>query len=370
VNDPARPVDGDELRLLEEDVEHDIHSSWDRDYKADALALSVYFGERCGVRGGLLADRLLDLYHRRGVLMSVLLRGAYGFGAKHRLRTDRLLSLSEDLPVVAMALDRSERIRDLVAEVSALVPRGLVTVERTNLFDGQPPAIRNGTDALKLSVFVGRHERADGRAAFATVCETLYEQGVSGATVLLGVDGTRHGQRERARFFARNTTVPAMVIAVGERQSVLLGMEQLRASVPDALLALQAVRVCKRDGRLLAHPASVAHGGAPLQKLTVVVSEATKHAGRPVHSELVRRLRHARLAGATALRGIWGFHGSHPPHGDRLLALRRHSPVLVVAIDTPARIAQAFPLIDELTRERGLVTSEPLPANIALSARL
>ena len=42
--------------------------------------------------------RLLDLFARHGCEASVLLRGAEGFGAKQRLQTDRLLSLSEDLP--------------------------------------------------------------------------------------------------------------------------------------------------------------------------------------------------------------------------------------------------------------------------------
>jgi PII-like signaling protein len=337
---------------------------------ADGLMLTVYFGERSRIERALLADRLLDLYSDRKVLVSVLLRGAHGFGAKHQLRTDRLLSLSEDLPVVAIALDRGERILALAREVAAIVPHGLVTLERAHIVDSERP-IPDATDALKLSILVGRHERSRGRPAFATACEILYEQGVAGATVLLGVDGTRHGQRERARFFARNERVPTIVLAVGGRQGVLASLERLREELPDALFALERVRICKRDGRLLARPETVAPVGVGLlQKLTVVVSEAATHAGRPVHAELVRRLRRARLAGATALRGMWGFHGSHAPHGDRLLALRRHVPVVVTVIDAPEQIAGAFPLIDELTQERGLVTSELVPANMALSARL
>jgi PII-like signaling protein len=36
--------------------------------------------------------------------------------------------------------------------------------------------------------------------------------------------------------------------------------------------------------------------------------------------------------------------------------------VVTVVIDTPARILAAFAIIDELTREQGLVTSETVPA--------
>ena len=75
------------------------------------------------------------------------------------------------------------------------------------------------------------------------------------------------------------------------------------------------------------------------QKLMVYTSEAVRHQGQPVHRAIVRRLRSAGLSGATTLRGIWGFHGDHAPHGDRLLQLGRHVPAVTIVIDTPERIA-------------------------------
>jgi PII-like signaling protein len=48
---------------------------------------------------------------------------------------------------------------------------------------------------------------------------------------------------------------------------------------------------------------------------------------------------------------------------DRLLSLRRNVPVLVIAIDRPARVREWWPLVDELTREHGLVTSELVPTS-------
>ena len=57
-------------------------------------------------------------------------------------------------------------------------------------------------EATKLTVYVGR-QRAGGRPAGATrpssTCCTA--TAIAGATVLLGVDGTAHGVRQRARFF-------------------------------------------------------------------------------------------------------------------------------------------------------------------------
>ncbi len=222
---------------------------------------------------------------------------------------------------------------------------------------------------MKLTVYLGRHERANGTPAFVAVCQILHDQGVAGATVLLGVDGTVHGQRKRARFFARNADVPLMVIAVGEAERIERALEHMRELLVEPLFTIELVRVCKRDGVLLQHPGDhLAPGvrGELEQKLTIIVSEATRHGNRSVYLELVRRLRQAEAAGTTSMRGIWGFHGEHPPHGDRLLALRRHVPVVTETIDTPERIAELFPIVEELTRERGLVTSELVPASSAL----
>ena len=90
--------------------------------------------------------------------------------------------------------------------------------------------------------------------------------------------------------------------------------------------------------------------------------------GQPIHRAIVRRLLSAGISGATTQRGIWGFHGDHAPHGDRLLQLGRHVPAVTEVIDAPERIAVAFAVIDELTRDQGLVTSEVVPAMRPASA--
>jgi PII-like signaling protein len=77
-----------------------------------------------------------------------------------------------------------------------------------------------------------------------------------------------------------------------------------------------------------------------------------------VHRAILRRLRAQPSQGVTALRGIRGFHGDHRPHGDRLFQLGRRVPVVTVVVDAVERIAEAFDVVDELTREHGLVTVE------------
>jgi PII-like signaling protein len=344
----------------------------------DALKLTTYFGERDRTDGRLLADALLEIYAAEGLRASLLLRGAAGFGAIHHVHTDRLLSLSADLPVVSIAVDIPERVDAALAQVLAIKNRGLVTLERARLHAGgvAPQALAGlGAGDLtetKLTIFLGRRDRAGGRPAFVEVCELLHDRGIAGASVMLGVDGTRHGRRARARFFHRNADVPIIVVAVGAAQQVDALLPRLTSVAPDPVLMVEAVRVCKRDGVLLAVPdelPDVDHSGRRLwQKLTLYTSESATHNGRAIHLELLHRLRRTDAAGATSVRGIWGFHGDHAPHGDRLLQLRRRVPVVTTVIDTPSQIARSFEIVDELTQETGLVTSETLPAMLAISS--
>lgn len=299
----------------------------------------------------------------------MLLRGVAGFGPRHHLRTDRLLTLSEDLPVVSVAVDARPTIEAALDELRGHQPRGLLTVERARLPRGDIGPVmlpEQLHEATKLTVYVGRQEKTYRVPAFAAVCDLLHRRGVDGATVFLGVDGTSHGTRTRARFFGRNADVPMMIIAVGTGAKIARVLPELGGLLRRPMVSLERVRVCKRDGVLVqpphALPATDEHGLAIWQKLMVYTSERALHHGEPVHRALVRRLRASPARGATVLRGIWGFHGDHAPHGDRVWQLGRRVPVCTVIVDAPDRIASSFAIVDELTAEHGLVTSEMVPA--------
>jgi PII-like signaling protein len=130
-------------------------------------------------------------------------------------------------------------------------------------------------------------------------------------------------------------------------------------------MTLERVRVCKRDGERLGEPRHLpetdASGLGVWQKLMVYAAESAGRDGSPVYRAIVHALREAGASGATSLRGVWGYHGDHEPHGDSFWQLQRRVPVLTVVVDTPARIRQWFAIIDGLTDETGLVTSETVP---------
>ena len=335
----------------------------------DYLKLTAYFGERLRREDRFVADALLDLFGSSSVATSVMLRGIAGFGPQHQLRTDESLSMSEDPPIAVAAVDTLDKITGLAEQAVEMTTRGLVTLERAQLITTSAPVAP--PDTAKLTIYTGRQQRVSGRPAHHAVCDALHRHGFAGATVFLGVDGTAHGQRYRARFFSRNVDVPVMVVAIGAGPQVAAAIAELEPLLRQPLLTVERAQLCKRDGRLLSEPAAPPatddNGLMLSQKLMVHTSEAARHDGVPIHRAIVRRLRESRAAGgATVLRGIWGFQGDGKPHGDRLIQLGRQVPVTTVVIDTPERIADSFDIVDELTGRHGLVTSEFVPALVSI----
>jgi len=336
---------------------------------SDCLKLTVYFGERDRVAGRLTSDVLLDLFHRHGVQTAILVRATEGFGIKHLLHTQRLLTLSEDLPLVAVAVDSRERIEALLPEVQTAVTGGLVTLERARLVTELGAGMSLPGDlheATKLTLYLGRQERARERPAYAWAVDVLRRHGVAGATVVLGVDGITHGLRRRARFFSANADVPVMVISVGAGGAIAAALAGIREHLKQPVVILERVRICKRDGVTSSLPTELpgidAGGLGIWQKLTVYAGEQARHGRQPLYIELIHRLRLEGASGATAVRGIWGYSGDHPPHGDRLFSVRRRVPVVVTLVDKPNAAQRWWRAIDELTSEAGLVTSELVPA--------
>lgn len=338
----------------------------------DSLKLTAYFAERQRTGSSFLAEAMLDLFAEHHVAASVMLRGIAGFGHQRIIRTDESLTLSEDPSVAVAAVDSPDTIGALAGAVAGMTSSGLITCERARLLNGRLDVPGLSGDTVKLTVYVGRNRRVNGTPAYRLVCDVLYRNGFAGASVLLGVDGIAHGERRRAHFIGRNIDVPLMIVAVGTTAQVRAARPELAGILQQPLVTLERATLCKREGHLLAGPPALAetddHGRPVWQKLMVFTSEASRHGRTPVHRALVRRLWESGAAsGATVLRGIWGYHGDREPHGDKLIQLGRQVPVMTVIIGSPASIAHSFEIVDEVTKECGLVTCEMVPALLAIA---
>ena len=67
--------------------------------------------------------------HAAGLAGASVLRGIEGYGASSRVHTTRLLSLSQDLPIAIVIVDREDRVRAFLSQLDELVAEGLVIID-------------------------------------------------------------------------------------------------------------------------------------------------------------------------------------------------------------------------------------------------
>ncbi len=329
----------------------------------EALKLSVYFGDSLTTGTELSSDALMRRLAERGVRSAALIRGVEGFGINRRIHAERFPDISTDLPLLAMAVDERSRIEALLEDVDHAVPRGLVTLEHATLATGQDVAEASFPDGLgraaKLTISCAQGDTVGGRPAYREAVDVLRRHGATGATVLLGVDGVVDGRRVKARLLARNARTPVVIISVGPPALLERSLPHLGERLRDPVATLERIAQLKHDGDLLeAPPAPADEIDCPgvWHTLGIYARQSAQVNGRSLHSELTRRIREAGGAGVTTVLGEWGFSSDEPPYGDRLGRLASHLPTHTIYIDRARKVAEMWPVVDDITAEHGIVT--------------
>ena len=60
--------------------------------------------------------------------------------------------------------------------------------------------------------------------------------------------------------------------------------------------------------------------------------------------------------------GEWGFSSDEAPYGDKVWTPASHVPTYTLYVDRPQKVAEVWPILDEVTAEHGIVTSQFVPA--------
>jgi len=94
-----------------------------------AKRLTVFVGESDRYRHKPLHVEIVHRAYQAGLAGASVLRGIEGFGASQHVHTTRILSLSEDLPIVIVIVDDADRIERFALELDELITEGLVVID-------------------------------------------------------------------------------------------------------------------------------------------------------------------------------------------------------------------------------------------------
>lgn len=67
-----------------------------------------------------------------------VLRGVAGYGSSSGYHTDKILRLSQDLPIVLEVIESQERIDQILPHLDEMVDGGLITLERVRVILYRP----------------------------------------------------------------------------------------------------------------------------------------------------------------------------------------------------------------------------------------
>ncbi|MEU5001907.1 DUF190 domain-containing protein [Streptomyces sp. NPDC021622] len=94
-----------------------------------ALRVTVFIGETDLWHRKPVYSEIVHRARKAGLAGASVFRGIEGFGASSLIHTQRLLSLSEDLPVAVVIVDDEDKLRAFLPQLDELVTEGLVILD-------------------------------------------------------------------------------------------------------------------------------------------------------------------------------------------------------------------------------------------------
>jgi PII-like signaling protein len=96
------------------------------------------------------------------------------------------------------------------------------------------------------------------------------------------------------------------------------------------------------------------------QKLMrIFIGSDDTYDGIPLFKAIVNYCKESGIAGATVIRGIYGYGSSSIIHSSRSLVLSQDLPVVIEIIDSIEKIEKILPKIEEMIKDtHGLITLE------------
>jgi PII-like signaling protein len=92
------------------------------------LQLTIYLNEADIIGDQPLREDIVRRLHKFEIAGATVVHGLMGYGKHGRLHHKRLFGVSDDRPVVIIAVDDESRIRPILEELKSVASEGLITV--------------------------------------------------------------------------------------------------------------------------------------------------------------------------------------------------------------------------------------------------
>ncbi len=99
----------------------------------EAKLLRIFIGEDDKHDGQPVYQLIVEEARRFGLAGATAYRGILGFGAHSRIHSNKILRLSQGLPMVVEIVDSKDKIEDFLPWLDSVIKEGLITMEKAQV---------------------------------------------------------------------------------------------------------------------------------------------------------------------------------------------------------------------------------------------
>src|ERR1700676_3744897 len=101
--------------------------------EGERVLMRIHVGESDKWQGKSLHEAIVEMLRKEGFSGATVLRGVAGFGGSSVYHTDKILRLSQDLPIVIEVIEAQERIDAILPRLDEMIEGGLITLEKVRV---------------------------------------------------------------------------------------------------------------------------------------------------------------------------------------------------------------------------------------------
>jgi PII-like signaling protein len=102
-------------------------------FEGDRTLIRIHIGESDKWHGKPLYEAIVELLRREGFSGVTVLRGVGGYGSTSIYHTEKILRLSQDLPIIIESVEYEDRIEKMLPRLDEMIGGGLITLEKVRV---------------------------------------------------------------------------------------------------------------------------------------------------------------------------------------------------------------------------------------------
>ena len=102
-------------------------------FEGERTLMRIHIGESDKWHGRPLYEAIVEMLRKEKFSGVTVLRGVAGYGGSSIYHTDKILRLSQDLPIILEVVETTERIEQMLPRLDEMVEGGLITLEKVRV---------------------------------------------------------------------------------------------------------------------------------------------------------------------------------------------------------------------------------------------